>query len=144
MRRGKSKRYSALVLDLLLTGATLPGSKGPRDLAIRDGRLVSPEPEARQVIALGGALVTPPLVEPHIHLDAVLTVGQPRANQSGSLFEGIAIWAERVKSLTMEDVKARVRQVLRWQLANGVQAVRRRVDVRQPGVRRLIAAVQRR
>jgi cytosine/creatinine deaminase len=142
MRRGKSKRYSALMLDLLLTGATLPGSKGPRDLAIRDGRLVSPEPEARQVIALGGALVTPPLVEPHIHLDAVLTVGQPRPNQSGSLFEGIAIWAERVKSLTMEDVKARVRQVLRWQLANGVQYVRSHVDVCDPRLRAVRALVE--
>jgi cytosine deaminase len=142
MRRGKSKRYSALVLDLLLTGATLPGSKGPRDLGIRDGRLVSPEPEARQVIALGGALVTPPLVEPHIHLDAVLTVGQPRPNQSGSLFEGIAIWAERVKSLTMEDVKARVRQVLRWQLANGVQYVRSHVDVCDPRLRAMRALVE--
>src|SRR3981081_4532140 len=142
MRRGKSKRYSALVLDLLLTGATLPGSKGPRDLAIRDGRLVSPEPEARQVIALGGALVTPPLVEPHIHLDAVLTVGQPRPNQSGSLFEGIAIWSERVKSLTIEDVKTRVRQVLRWQLANGVQHVRSHVDVCDPRLRAMRALVE--
>jgi cytosine deaminase len=131
-----------LVLDLLLTGATLPGSKGPRDLGIRDGRLVSPEPEAREVIALGGALVTPPLVEPHIHLDAVLTVGQPRPNQSGSLFEGIAIWAERVKSLTMEDVKARVRQVLRWQLANGVQYVRSHVDVCDPSLRAMRALVE--
>jgi cytosine/creatinine deaminase len=131
-----------LVLDLLLTGATLPGSKGPRDLGIRDGRLVSPEPEAREVIALGGALVTPPLVEPHIHLDAVLTVGQPRPNQSGSLFEGIAIWAERVKSLTMEDVKTRVRQVLRWQLANGVQYVRSHVDVCDPSLRAMRALVE--
>jgi cytosine deaminase len=109
---------------------------------VRDGVLVSPEPEAREVIALGGALVTPPLVEPHIHLDAVLTEGQPRPNLSGSLFEGIAIWGERVKSLTIEDVKARVRQVLRWQLANGVQHVRSHVDVCDPHLRALRALVQ--
>ena len=113
-----------------------------RDLGVRDGVLVSPEPEAREVIALGGALVTPPLVEPHIHLDAVLTEGQPRPNLSGSLFEGIAIWGERVKSLTIEDVKARVRQVLRWQLANGVQHVRSHVDVCDPHLRALRALVQ--
>src|SRR5215469_16233995 len=71
-----------------------------RDLAVRNGMLVAPEADARQVVHLDGALVTPPLVEPHIHLDAVLTVGQPRFNQTGSLFEGIAIWAERVRSLT--------------------------------------------
>jgi cytosine/creatinine deaminase len=113
-----------------------------RDLGVRDGVLVSPESEAREVIALGGALVTPPLVEPHIHLDAVLTEGQPRPNLSGSLFEGIAIWGERVKSLTIEDVKARVRQVLRWQLANGVQHVRSHVDVCDPHLRALRALVQ--
>jgi len=120
----------------------LAGSGEVRDLGVRDGVLVSPEPEAREVIALGGALVTPPLVEPHIHLDAVLTEGQPRPNLSGSLFEGIAIWGERVKSLTIEDVKARVRQVLRWQLANGVQHVRSHVDVCDPHLRALRALVQ--
>src|SRR5262249_18341535 len=95
------------MLDLLLTGARIAGSPDLRDLAVLDGRLVAPEADARQVVHLDGALVTPPLVEPHIHLDAVLTVGQPRYNQSGSLFEGIAIWTDRVRGLTVEDVKAR-------------------------------------
>jgi len=54
-------------------------------------------PAGCEVIELAGRLVTPPLVEPHIHLDAVLTVGQPRPNVSGSLFEGIAVWAERFR-----------------------------------------------
>jgi len=92
------------------------GEEGLRDLGVRDGRWAPPEPEAGEVIDLQGALVTPPLVEPHIHLDAVLTVGEPRHNQSGSLFEGIAIWAERVKDLSADDVKRRVRTVLRWQI----------------------------
>ena len=104
--------------------------------------LVAPEADARQVVHLDGALVTPPLVEPHIHLDAVLTVGQPRYNQSGSLFEGIAIWADRVRRLTAEDVKARVRKVLGWQLACGVQHVRSHVDVCDPRLRALRALVE--
>jgi cytosine deaminase len=130
------------VLDLLLRGARVAGDDGPRDLGIRDGVLVAPEPEAREVVDLAGALVTPPLVEPHIHLDAVLTVGEPRFNQTGSLFEGIAIWAERVQSLTVDDVKSRVRRVLRWQLANGVQHVRSHVDVCDPELRALRALVE--
>src|SRR6476646_11638259 len=117
------------MLDLLLKGARLPGEAQTRDIGVREALIAKAEPEARQVIDLGGSLVTPALVEPHIHLDAVLTVGEPRNNESGSLFEGIAIWAERVKSLTVEDVKSRVRTVLRWQLANGVQFVRSHVDV---------------
>jgi len=130
------------VLDLLLSGARLAGGEDRVDLAVRDGRLVAPEPEAREVLQLDGALVTPPLVEPHIHLDAVLTVGQPRPNLTGSLFEGIAIWGERVKSLTLEDVKGRARQVLRWQLANGVQHVRSHVDVCDPEMRALRALIE--
>ena len=51
---------------------------------------------------------------------------------SGSLFEGIAVWAERVRTLSKEDVRTRVREVLLWQLANGVQAVRSHVDVGDP------------
>jgi cytosine/creatinine deaminase len=125
------------VIDLLLTNT----STG--DIAIDGGRIVSPEGRtARETRDLGGRLVTPPLVEPHIHLDAVLTVGQPRPNASGSLFEGIAIWAERVEDLTADDVKDRVRQVLRWQLAHGVQHVRSHVDVCDPELTALRALVE--
>src|ERR1700687_413003 len=130
------------MVDLLLKGVRLLGQSHDRDLGIRDGLVVEPEPEARQVIDLGGALVTPALVEPHIHLDAVLTVGEPRHNESGSLFEGIAIWAERVKQLSVEDVKRRVRTVLRWQLANGVQFVRSHVDVCDPELRAVRALLE--
>src|SRR5258706_16199155 len=120
------------MLDLLRRGAKLPGESTSREIGILDGRIAPAESEARQVMDLGGALVTPALVEPHIHLDAVLTVGEPRHNQTGSLFEGIAIWGERVKTLTVEDVKARARPVLRWQLANGVQHVRSHVAACDP------------
>src|SRR5947199_2402868 len=136
--------YSARMVDLLLRGARLTGSGSLTDLAVSDGRLVpaTGARTARDTIDLGGRLVTPPLVEPHIHLDAVLTVGQPRPNVSGSLFEGIAVWADRVKDLTVEDVQRRVRTVLRWQVANGVQAVRSHVDVCDPRLTALRALVE--
>src|SRR3989441_8048977 len=130
------------MLDLLLRGARLPGEMETRDIGIKDGLISELEPEARNSIELGGALVAPALVEPHIHLDAVLTVGEPRHNESGSLFEGIAIWADRVKQLTVEDVKQRVRTVLRWQLANGVQFVRSHVDVCDPELRAVRALTE--
>src|SRR5438552_18356759 len=130
------------MLDLLLRGARLPGELETRDIGVKDGMISDLEPESRQTIDLGGALVTPALVEPHIHLDAVLTVGEPRQNETGSLFEGIAIWAERVKHLTVEDVKQRVRTVLRWQLAHGVQFVRSHVDVCDPELKAARALVE--
>ncbi|MEP6696677.1 MAG: cytosine deaminase [Pseudonocardiales bacterium] len=132
------------MIDLLLRNARPAGATVPVDLGVDGGRLVAapPDGEARERIDLQGRLVTPPLVEPHIHLDAVLTVGQPRDNVSGSLFEGIAVWAERVKTLSVSDVQSRARQVLRWQLANGVQHVRSHVDVCDPQLRALRALLE--
>jgi len=130
------------MLDLLLRRARLPGQADLQDIGVRDGVIAAPEPEASQVVDLDGSLVTPALAEPHIHLDAVLTVGEPRQNESGSLFEGIAIWAERVKQLTVDDVKRRVRTVLRWQLANGVQFVRSHVDICDPELRAVRALLE--
>src|SRR5437763_974244 len=89
------------MLDLLLRGARLPGESTNREIGILDGRIAAPEPEARQVVDLGGSLVTPALVEPHIHLDAVLTVGEPRHNQTGSLFEVTREYGERSVKFAM-------------------------------------------
>ncbi len=130
------------MLDLLLKGARLAGGSSPVDIGIEDGLIAPAGPGARETIDLHGSLVTPALVEVHIHLDAALTVGEPRQNLTGSLFEGIAIWGERVKSLTVEDVKKRARTVLRWQLANGVQHVRSHVDVCDPELRAVRALVE--
>jgi cytosine deaminase len=130
------------VLDLLLRNVRLQGGTGLSQVGVRDGLIADAAEEARETIDLGGALLTPALVEPHIHLDAVLTVGEPRENQSGSLFEGIAIWGERVKAITVEDVKRRARTVLRWQLANGVQHVRSHVDVCDPELRAVRGMVE--
>jgi len=127
---------------MLLDNVRLPGGMDLTKVGIRDGLIATPQADAKEVVDLGGALLTPALVEPHIHLDAVLTVGEPRHNQTGSLFEGIEIWAERVKTLSVEDVKTRARTVLRWQLANGVQHVRSHVDVCDPELRAVRGLVE--
>jgi cytosine/creatinine deaminase len=132
------------MLDLLIRQARLPRAAALQEIGILDGRIVevSADQTAHATLDAAGALVTPALVEPHIHLDAALTVGQPRFNTSGSLFEGIAIWGERVQDLTVDDVKERVRTVLRWQLANGVLFVRSHVDVCDPQLTALRALLE--
>jgi cytosine/creatinine deaminase len=131
------------MIDLILRNARVAGTDGLTDIGVDAGRItaVPDGATAGQTVDLGGRLITPPLVEPHIHLDAVLTVGQPRANMSGSLFEGIAVWAERSGQLSYDDVQSRVRQVLRWQLACGVLHVRSHVDVCDPELRALRALI---
>jgi cytosine deaminase len=116
------------------------------DIGIRDGRIAGVAPSvaerATEEIDADGRLVTPSLVEPHIHLDAVLTVGEPRFNATGSLFEGIEIWGERVKTLTQDDVKRRATRALTWMLACGVTHVRTHVDVCDPSLTALRALLE--
>lgn len=87
-------------------------------------------------------LVVPPFIEPHIHLDATLTAGQPNWNMSGTLFEGIERWAERKALNTHEDTKARATKTLGMLVDHGIQHVRTHVDVTDPELTALKAMVE--
>jgi cytosine deaminase len=89
-----------------------------------------------------GRLLSPPLVDPHVHLDAVLTVGEPRHNESGTLIEGIQTWAKRKPSLTHDDVKARAHEAIRWEVAQGTGLIRSHVDVCDPSLTALRALLE--
>lgn len=123
-------------MDLIIRRAMLAGSERYQDIGVvgdRIARMAPALPDRAPVeVDAEGRLVTPGLVEPHLHLDAVLTEGEPRHNASGSLFEGIEIWAERVKRLTAADITRRADRALRWLLAHGVTALRAHVDVCDP------------
>jgi cytosine deaminase len=125
-------------MDLVIRNASMVGLAGLIDIGVTGERIARMSPALRDraevEIDAAGGLVTPGLVEPHVHLDAVLTEGEPRANRSGSLFEGIEIWGERVKHLTREDVLRRGDTAIRWMLAHGVTHVRAHVDVCDPSL----------
>ncbi|MGE5673742.1 MAG: cytosine deaminase [Mycobacterium leprae] len=87
---------------------------------------------AARVIEAEGRMLSAPYVESHVHLDTTLTAGEPKWNESGTLFEGIQTWALRKQSLTREDVRRRATTLLRWQAAQGVLHVRTHVDVTDP------------
>ncbi len=112
-----------------------------RMVAIGDDPLGDPA-ASREVIDARTSLLSPPFVEPHVHLDTALTAGQPRWNASGTLWEGIACWAERRRDATREDVLRRAEQVVRWQVANGVLHVRSHVDVTDPDLAGLDALLE--
>src|SRR5690625_225969 len=95
-------------------------------------------------IDLNGKIVLPPYVEPHIHLDYALTAGTPRWNQTGSVFEGIAIWADRKKIIneSKDDIKKRAIDAIKMQVKHGIQHVRTHVDVGDPELRGLKALME--
>src|SRR5205823_11263288 len=114
-----------------------------RNARLLDGRLVALAAEGGRWTRIGGALdargaleldaagrlVTPPLVDCHLHLDASLTAGKPRWNESGTLIEGIHVWGELKPSLTEQDVFERAREVVRWSVAQGTLFIRAHADV---------------
>ncbi len=133
--------------DLLLRHAQLHRRSGLVDIAIEQGRFVRIAPDlssenATQELDVAGRLVVPPFIDSHVHLDAVLTVGQPRYNTSGTLLEGIQIWSERKPSLTHEDVKQRATEAIRWEVAQGTLHIRSHVDVCDPKLTALRALLE--
>ncbi|MFB6105159.1 MAG: cytosine deaminase [Halobacteriaceae archaeon] len=124
---------------LVTDGRTIDGD--PVDIHIRDGRIdrVVPAGEADPTAVADtdhtdadGRLVTPPLTEPHLHLDATLTAGTPAWNESGTLAEGISIWADYKEGLEYDDVFDRARRCVEWLAANGVTRVRTHADTTEP------------
>src|SRR5438552_8255558 len=136
-----------MTYDLILRRAQLHRQQGPVDIAIENGRFahispVLPDATAAREIDAAGRLVVPPFVDAHVHLDAVLTVGQPRYNSTGTLLEGIQIWSERKPGLIHEDVKRRALEEIGWEVAQGTLFIRSHVDVCDPELTALRALLE--
>jgi cytosine deaminase len=122
------------VSDLLVRNATLPDGRTGQDLLALAGRIaaVGPAlaaPAGVPVLDGQGLLLAPPFVDSHFHMDATLSVGLPRVNQSGTLLEGIALWGELKPLLTQDALVERALQYCDWAVAKGLLAIRSHVDV---------------
>ncbi len=121
------------MFELKITNATLPDGRKNIDIGIKDGKIAAIEAnlggEAEEVIDADGQLVAPPFVDCHFHMDATLSLGQPRFNESGRLLEGIQIWGELKPLLTQEAVVERALQYCDLAAAQGLLAIRTHVDI---------------
>lgn len=132
---------------MIINNAKLRGKQGLHSIECENGRFVSIIEQDGLVIPLESSLdakmnlLSAPFVEPHIHLDAVFTAGEPNWNLSGTLFEGIERWAERKPMLTSEDVQRRVLKAVQLLVENGVQHIRTHVDITDPELVALKAIV---
>ena len=120
-------------LDLVVRNATLPDGRTGVDIACAGGKITAIEAgitaEAGRAIDAGGRLVAPPFVDCHFHMDATLSLGIPRLNQSGTLLEGIALWGELKPLLTAEAVIERALRYCDLAVAQGLLAIRSHADV---------------
>ena len=129
--------------NMLIQNVTLQGKQGLHQILIEDGKFqaiasmadslsFSDDSISGALLDGEGGMAIAPFCEPHVHLDTTQTAGEPSWNISGTLFEGIERWSERKAMLSIEDVKNRAKQTLKWQIANGIQHVRTHVDVSDP------------
>lgn len=131
-----------------IVNARLRGREGLFHIALDGSRIATISAQPAAVTATEGDLdaasnlVVPPFVEPHIHLDATLTAGEPAWNMSGTLFEGIERWAERKALVTREDTKTRARKTIDMLVDHGIQHVRTHVDVTDPSLAALKAMIE--
>lgn len=121
------------MLELVLRNARLPDGRGPVDLAVSSGKIVQIGPHldvsARDDIDVSGCLVAPPFTDPHFHMDATLSLGQPRLNVSGTLLEGIALWGELKPLLTHDAVVERALRYCDLAVSQGLLSIRSHVDI---------------
>ncbi len=127
------------MLDLLIQHARLPDGRGDVGVGVQDGLIVtvqegltSAQTPAAEVVDAQGLLLSPPFVDAHFHMDATLSYGLPRVNQSGTLLEGIGLWGELKPELTQEAVMARALAYCEWAAAKGLLAIRTHVDTCDP------------
>ncbi|MEM0936935.1 MAG: amidohydrolase family protein [Pseudomonadota bacterium] len=120
-------------MDILIKQVHLPDAPGPFDVGISGDSIAQIAPaidaDAREVIDGTGCLLSPPFVDPHFHMDATLSLGQPRLNQSGTLLEGIGLWSELKEHLTADAVIERALRYCDLAVSQGLLAIRSHVDV---------------
>jgi cytosine/creatinine deaminase len=121
------------MLDLLITNATLADGRTQMSVAVQAGKITEVtqglKAPANETVDAQGQLLTTPFVDAHFHMDATLSYGQPRVNESGTLLEGIALWGELKPQLTQEALAERAMQYCDWAVGKGLLAIRTHVDV---------------
>ena len=121
------------MLDLLVRNATLPDGRSGMSIAVQAGTIAQVSPgldaPAHDTLDAAGLLIAPHFIDAHFHMDATLSYGLPRVNQSGTLLEGIALWGELKPQLTQDALVERALRYCDWAVAKGLLAIRTHVDV---------------
>jgi len=141
--------YSKIIswedMEFTVHNAILDQNPDTVDIGVKDGLIVeisnTPLNHGDRSIDAKGGLVVPPFFESHFHLDNTLLQGG--VNHSGTLREAIALYAEKKRVMTVDDITSRASETLRLCLANGVCYLRSHVDIDVIGQLKLLEGVKR-
>jgi cytosine deaminase len=105
------------------------------DIAIQGQTIVAIAPDLSAEgpeLKAGGCLVTPGLIETHIHLDKTCILDRCRIEE-GTVAEAVRETASAKRGFTVEDVYARGRQTLERCISQGTMRMRTHVEL-DPGI----------
>ncbi len=118
-------------MDITIHHAVLDKTLSPVHIGIQDGKIAVVSSSeifpGRRAIEAGGAMVSPPFIDSHFHLENAYLSEVP--NLSGTLHEAIEIYAEIKKKLDAPDIVRRTFQVAHDAISNGTLWMRSHVDI---------------
>ena len=124
-------------MDLILRNAAVPGAEGLRDVGVIGGRIVEIAPKlsamGQEELDLGGRLLTPGLVESHIHLDKSRIIDRCAPEAGRNAANAVKRVQEAKRGFTVEDVYARARATLEAAALQGTTRMRTHVEVDPSG-----------
>jgi len=117
--------------DLLLQGCRLPDGRLV-DLGTLHGKIkeigsLTGRPSHRAVDC-GGLVLTPGLVDAHIHLDKAF-LSERAPSVEGTVAEALRVTAEAKRRFTVDDIRARARRALDQAVRAGTTAMRSHVEI---------------
>ena len=122
-------------MDLVVQGAMLPDGSGPVDVRIAAGRIAAIASNLAAdapVLAAGGCLLAPGLIETHFHLDKTCIMDRCTPAE-GTVAEAVRLTSAAKRSFTPEDVYARGCRTLERAVGWGTTHMRTHVEV-DPGI----------
>ena len=126
-------------MDLVLRRATLMGGAtgGTQDIGVVDGRIAEIAPEiataGREEVDLGGRLLTPGLVESHIHLDKSRIIDRCAPEAGRNAANAVRRVQAAKREFTVEDVYQRAKATLEAAILQGTTRMRTHVEVDPSG-----------
>lgn len=117
--------------DFIVTNAALAGQEGHFDIAVEKGRIAkigTGLSGAERIEDAGGRLLTPGLVESHIHLDKAGIIGRCSLC-AGTLEEAVSETAKAKANFTTQDVYERAASVVTKAVLNGTNRLRTFVEI---------------
>jgi len=126
-------------MDLVLRSATLMGHgmEGPWDVGVRNGKIAEIAPRiganGREELDLGGRLLTPGLVESHIHLDKSRIIDRCAPEGGRNAANAVKRVQAVKRNFTVEDVYERGKTTLEAAILQGTTRMRTHVEVDPSG-----------